>query len=152
MKMWNTRGGRPAAGSAMIALAILAGAAMVAMAQEPDLEELLAVARSEVTAVEIIKWGEDHQGVAKFDTRTGEIWRFNGDVLKSNTKAEWILEVPAVAERAVGTLRLQHANTGGLFLVDAVTGDTWLLRERASDNFGWVAVRNYSSVLTSGSR
>lgn len=143
---------RSSAGSFALGGLVLCSAAMFAMNQDADLDELLTVARSEVTAVEVIRWGKDEHGVAKFDTRNGEVWRFNGDVQKSNTKAEWILEVPAVADRPVGTLRLQHANTGGLFLVDAVTGDTWILRERGSGNYGWVAVRDYSSVLTTGNR
>jgi hypothetical protein len=146
MKKFSNSGGFAIAG------AILGGAAMIAMNQDVDFDELLSVARSDVTAVEIIKWGEDHQGVAKFDTRTGEIRRFSGDVRKGSTSEQWIHEVDGVGARPIGTLRLQHANTGGLFMVDAVSGETWILRERASDNYDWVEVVDYSTVLTTGNR
>jgi hypothetical protein len=83
--------------------------------------------------VEIIQWGDS---VARFDTTTGEIHRYHGDLDKPNVRGQWVSQVRGVSDNTSGLLQLQRPRgvraENALFLVDAVTGDTWLLRHRGT--------------------
>ena len=82
--------------------------------------------------MEIIALGD---GIARIDTSDGSIWRFNGDPRKPNVRAQWVREHRGVDTRPTGALRLTQVR-GATFLVDAGTGETWILRARGS-NFEW---------------
>lgn len=86
-----------------------------------------------VPRVEVIQFGDT---VARFDTATGEIHRFNGDLDKPNVRGQWVRHVRGVSGDTSGLLQLQKPRgvrgEDALFLVDAVTGETWLLRRRGA--------------------
>jgi hypothetical protein len=93
--------------------------------------------------------------IARLDTRTGAVYRFRGDTTNPSVRNTWELRVPPVKEETSGILEIQRiiAPHGELigrnpapievelvpstFLVDVVTGDTWILRRRASTNASW---------------
>jgi len=83
--------------------------------------------------VQIIQFGES---VARFDTTTGEIHRFHGDLDKPNVRGQWVRHVRGVSGDTSGLLQIQKPRgvraKEALFLVDTVTGDTWLLRQRGA--------------------
>lgn len=90
-----------------------------------------------VPRVRVIQWNDS---VARFDTQTGAIHRFNGELDKPNVRGEWISHVPPIREATSGLLEIQtphgvHA-LEATFLVDVITGETWLLRRRGS-NAAW---------------
>ena len=89
-----------------------------------------------VSKVQIINFD---QSVARFDTTTGEIHRFNGSLNKPNVRASWVLKVRGVRGGTSGYLDIQQAG-GASFLVDQVTGDTWILRRRGT-NASWDKLR-----------
>lgn len=84
-----------------------------------------------VSAVRVIRFDDS---VARFDTRTGEIMRFHGNLDNPSTKSVWTRHVPPVTGATSDLLEIQQA-AGHTFLVDAVGGETWLLRKRANDAF-----------------
>jgi hypothetical protein len=92
--------------------------------------------------------------IARLDTRTGAVYRFRGDTTKPGVRNTWELRVAPVDEKTSGILEIQriiapHGELGrnpatidvelvpSTFLVDVVTGDTWILRHRASTNATW---------------
>ncbi len=89
--------------------------------------------------------------IARFDTRSGAIYRFRGDVTNSSVTNTWELRVPAVKEQTSGLLEIQTIDlprrdtplgeAGPVaFLVDIANGDTWILRQGASTNLRWQKV------------
>jgi hypothetical protein len=86
--------------------------------------------------------------IARFDTRSGAIYRFRGDVTNASVTNTWELRVPAVKEETSGLLEIQTIDLPRrdsppgeaepvAFLVDIANGDTWILRKRASTNLSW---------------
>ncbi len=67
----------------------------------------------------------------RLDTRTGELQRFRGNLKDSSGPARWAEFAPAVSERTSGVLDINQVQES-TFLVDLVTGDTWLLRRTAN--------------------
>lgn len=90
--------------------------------------------------------------IAKLNTRTGEVHRFRGDVNVASVQNTWELRVAAVKEANSGILEIQkvpnfHDPAPGheaTFLVDVVTGKTWILRHRASTNASWNLVADWN--------
>lgn len=94
--------------------------------------------------------------IARLDTTTGAVYRFRGDADNPNVRNTWELRVPAVETATSGILEIQRiAIPGSLrddqlgpqeatFLVDVVTGDTWILRHRASTNASWDPVKTFA--------
>jgi hypothetical protein len=82
-------------------------------------------------AVEVINFGDIGLGVGRFDTSSGAIMAYNGDLRSPSGAGEWVREVAGVDSRASGTFRIQQAGTA-FFLVDAAAGRTWILRQRAA--------------------
>jgi hypothetical protein len=93
--------------------------------------------------------------IARFDTRTGAIYRFRGDISNSSVTNTWELRVPAVKESTSGLLEIQTIDLPrrdtppgqgqvAAFLVDIANGDTWILRTRASTNLSWEKVDIFS--------
>jgi hypothetical protein len=89
-----------------------------------------------IPRVRIIQWDDT---VARFDTATGEIHIMRGDLRNPNVRNQWILHVRGV-ERTSGVLDFQQPigvqAIDAPFLVDMVTGDTWILRRRG-DRATW---------------
>ena len=89
---------------------------------------------------------ESDSDIARLDTRTGAIYRFRGDVNKASTRNTWELRVAPVKESS-GWLEVQTIapprRPVTMFLVDIVTGKTWILRQRASTNATWDPVNVY---------
>jgi len=84
------------------------------------------------------------QGLARFDSSTGAIARLNGNLDNASTQLTWSDFVRGV-DRSSGLMEIQQPRGVGnfadaTFLVDIVTGDTWVLRRRGT-NATWDAVR-----------
>ena len=92
--------------------------------------------------------------IARLDTRTGAVYRFRGDTTNPSVRNTWELRVAPVKGKTSGILEIQriiapHGEMGrnpattevalvpSTFLVDVVTGDTWILNHRASTNATW---------------
>ncbi len=80
----------------------------------------------------------DHS-VARFDTSTGAIHRFNGNLDNPGSRASWITHVKGVAGKTSGYLEIQHAG-GATFLVDCKSGSTWILHPRGS-SYTWDEIK-----------
>lgn len=93
---------------------------------------LTATGEQVLSAVRIIRLDDT---VARFDSTTGELMRFRGSLDRPNVRSVWVREAPAVRARTSGLLDIQEA-AGSLFLVDVMSGDTWILRRRAA-NLAW---------------
>ncbi|MHC4080986.1 MAG: hypothetical protein ACYSU2_06660 [Planctomycetota bacterium] len=94
--------------------------------------------------------------IARLDTRTGAVYRFRGDVDNPSVRNTWELRVAPVTDETSGILEIQRvvlpqpkrapnelALKPSTFLVDVVTGDTWILRHRASTNASWDKVETF---------
>ena len=81
------------------------------------------------------------------DTATGAIYRLRGNLDNPSAKTSWLMRVPPVNETTSGLLEIQRPvfNPNAIFLVDIVTGKTWLLRNRASTNRQWMPVEIHRS-------
>ena len=83
------------------------------------------------------------QTVGRLDTRTGAIYMYRGELDNPSVRGYWELRVPGVNEKTSGMLELQRANFNNpeaTFLVDTVTGKTWLLHRRGNHNGTWDVV------------
>lgn len=77
--------------------------------------------------------------VARLDTATGEVSRFSGQLTGTAARGSWLRLARPLTDQTSGFLELQQVG-GAAFLVDVVTGDTWLLRRRGSIA-SWVQVQ-----------
>jgi hypothetical protein len=86
-----------------------------------------------LSRVQIINFND---GVARFDSATGAIHTFSGDPRNPNVRGQWRLHVAGVNGRTSGFLQIQQPlgveARDAAFLVDVVTGDTWVLRRRGT--------------------
>jgi len=82
--------------------------------------------------------------VGVLDTTTGAIYRLRGDLRNPSARNTWKMRVGPIKESHSGQLEIQKIALGQhpelTFLVDQVTGRTWILRRRASTNGSWVLV------------
>ena len=88
-------------------------------------------------ASEIISFGTT---IGLLDTVTGAIYQLSGNLSNPGITQTWELKVPAVKGPTSGFLELQRTTFNSpeaLFLVDRVTGKTWLFRWRSSGNGAW---------------
>jgi hypothetical protein len=87
-------------------------------------------------AMRIIRFDDQ---IARFDTATGELRRFTGTVSGGAANGTWVRLVRPVTGGTSGFLSIRVVGAG-TFLVDDVTGDTWVLR-RASGAIGtWAPI------------
>ncbi len=118
-------------------ITILAGLALIILlGARPAANHFLGTTLSTeriVPRVQIIQFDDS---VARFDTRTGEIHRFNGDLNRPQVRGQWVSVVNGVDSSTSGVLEIQRAEgvraESAVFLVDVIEGDTWLLRHRGS--------------------
>ena len=92
------------------------------------------------SASQIISFDET---IGMLDTTSGAIYRLRGNLDNPGAKLTWEMRVSPVTEANSGMLELQRPTfnaPGTHFLVDQITGDTWVLRRRASENGAWVPV------------
>lgn len=97
-------------------------------------------ARYLLPATQIISFDDT---VGRLDTATGAVYRLRGNLDNPSVRHTWEQRVPPVKEPTSGLLEIQRATfnePGATFLVDIVTGRTWILQRRASDNGTWDAV------------
>lgn len=81
-----------------------------------------------VPAVRVIRLDET---VGRLDTRTGELSRFKGNLRDSSGPGHWSTFAKGVSDSTSGVLDIDQARES-TFLVDLVTGETWLLRRTAN--------------------
>lgn len=89
---------------------------------------------------QVVSYGE---GVGLLDTRNGSISELRGSLDNQSSQLSWFLRVEGV-EGTSGHLEMQspHFNRpDALFLVDVMTGETWILRDRGNNNGSWEPVR-----------
>ena len=106
-----------------IVLAVLATIVVAVAMGAGSATVLLHAEDAVISPVEVFGWDTT---AARLDTTTGEILVFNGDLHARSGRGQWIEAVHGVTSGAT-YLDLQEAN-GAWFLVDVVTGDTWILR------------------------
>jgi hypothetical protein len=78
--------------------------------------------------------------VGRLDTVTGAVYRLRGNLENPSVRHTWQLRVQPVTGRTSGLLEIQRATfnkPSAIFLVDKVTGRTWILRQRASETRSW---------------
>jgi hypothetical protein len=141
-------------GAAVIGIAVGAGGMQVAkqyFVQGPSATQIVLLPGGNVL---------NSSDIARLDTRTGAVYRFRGDTTNPSVRNTWELRVPPVKEKTSGILEIQrivapHGELGRnpadidvelvptTFLVDVVTGSTWILRHRASTNATWDPVEIY---------
>jgi hypothetical protein len=101
-------------------------------------------------AAQIFFWSDE---LALLDTTNGAVYTLRGDLDNASSEPNWRLRVAPVDESS-GYLQLQRAEmddvattitrlSGEIFLVDRITGRTWVLRERASTNGTWDVIERY---------
>jgi hypothetical protein len=84
--------------------------------------------------------------IGRVDTVTGAVYQLRGDVTTPSSAETWELRVPAVKGSTSGLLEIQRATFNqrdATFLVDVVTGRTWLLNRRGNNNGSWDEVKIY---------
>ncbi|NNF42423.1 MAG: hypothetical protein HKN62_05135 [Phycisphaerales bacterium] len=94
-------------------------------------------------AAQIISYDDT---VARLDTATGAVHRLRGNLDNSSVQNSWELRVGPVTGATSGLLEIQKVTfheTDETFLVDIVTGRTWVLRRRASTNGTWDEIKIY---------
>lgn len=90
-----------------------------------------------VPATQVLRLEDD---IVRFDTSSGEAWRFSGTASGPAANGLWIRIVRPVNDSTSQFLQLRRLGTA-IFLIDQVTGETWVLR-RASGAIGsWVNVQ-----------
>ncbi len=134
-------------------LAVVAVAVIVAMGAGSHKQ--LTVDRADVRgfivpASQIISFDDT---VGRLDTRTGAIYRLHGVASdptaaldNPSAKLTWEERVPAVKGDTSGVLEIQRPTFNrpdATFLVDIVTGKTWILRRRASSNRSWEPIETF---------
>lgn len=119
---------------AIVALGAGAAAVLLGGAKGTNRPPIVLTATGDqlLSAVRIIRLDDT---VARFDSTTGELMRFRGSLDRPNVRSVWEREAPAVRAKTSGLLDIQEA-AGSLFLVDVMTGDTWILRRRGV-NLAW---------------
>lgn len=90
-----------------------------------------------VPAVRIIRFDDQ---IARFDTATGEMSRFSGTASGGGASGTWLRLARSVNDSTSQILEIRTV-AGGTFLIDQVTGQTWVLR-RAPGTIGtWINVQ-----------
>ncbi len=82
------------------------------------------------------------EGVGLLNTTTGEIFELRGDLDNASSQLSWFPRVAGL-DGTSGFLQVQSPQFNrpdAVFLVDAVTGATWILRDRGNHNGSWEAV------------
>ena len=77
--------------------------------------------------------------VTRFDTATGELLRFNGDLSGPSAKGLWLRLVRPVTQPTSGFLDVRQVG-GGTFLIDLDTGQSWILRRNTALG-SWIVVQ-----------
>jgi hypothetical protein len=93
-----------------------------------------------VSRVRIINFDDT---IARFDSSTGAIAKYNGNLQNTSVRGTWKPHVEGVRNTS-GLLEIQEAKgpgnfPGAIFLVDIVSGKTWQLNRRGT-NATWDAV------------
>lgn len=98
-----------------------------------------------VPAAQIISFDDT---VGMLDTATGAIYKIRGNLDNASVKNTWQMRVRPVDGATSGLLEIQRPvfdKPDAIFLVDIVTGKTWILRKRASSNRSWEPVEIFRS-------
>ena len=121
-------------------IAIPAIVALVALVAAAPLGPARVFRTLATPVTQIVSYGE---GVGLLDTRNGAISELRGDLDNSSSRLSWFLRVEGV-EGTSGHLEMQSPQWNrpdALFLVDVMTGETWILRDRGNNNGTWESVR-----------
>ena len=134
---------------ALLALvAVMAGAACAFVAGTASGHGRSALAmdrvRFEIPRTKVIAFDRT---VALFDTATGAISEYNGSLDHPTPNSQWLPRIKGVGQETSGLLEIQRAEGVNAvpqptFLVDVITGETWILQRRGNAFEGaWVPVR-----------
>jgi hypothetical protein len=125
------RGGLIAAGLAVAMLIGLGAGRTRSLATLSDDAAVL------LPATQIISF---QTGIGRLDTRTGAVYELRGNVDNPSTKLHWKRRVAPITGETSGWLEIQRATfnePGATFLVDVVTGRTWILNDRGNNSGSW---------------
>lgn len=110
-------------------VAVIMGAGR--MARSGSIQDRM-LAERVLPRVQIIQFDDTF---ARLDTTTGELHLFSGDFRNTSSRSQWRLHAAGVGGNS-GYLEIQQPQgvspTNALFLVDVVTGDTWVLSRRGA--------------------
>lgn len=124
--------------TAIVAVAAMAVGILVAMGVSNAMQATRTV---DIPAAKVISFGD---GIGRLNTVTGAIHQLSGNLSNASARVTWQQRVPPVAGTTSGYLDIQQTNfnsPGEMFLVDTITGDTWIFRWRASGHGSWDAIR-----------
>ncbi len=125
------------AGGLTIATIVCLG---IMIAAAPPLQSVRVFRTLSTPVTQIVSYGE---GVGLLDTRNGSISELRGSLDNQSSQLSWFLRVEGV-EGTSGHLEMQSPQWNrpdALFLVDVMTGETWILRDRGNNNGTWESVR-----------
>jgi hypothetical protein len=74
----------------------------------------------------------------RLDRQTGALFRFRGETGR-NARGTFVSVARPLRENTSGFLEIHRAGRA-TFLIDAVTGNTWILRQRSATNAAWIPV------------
>ena len=77
--------------------------------------------------------------IFRLDTETGALSRFRGTESGRNARGSFVSVAPPLRSPTSGFVDIQQAGNA-TFLVDVVTGQTWILRQRGNSTAAWVEV------------
>ncbi|MHC4427744.1 MAG: hypothetical protein ACYS0D_03970 [Planctomycetota bacterium] len=98
-----------------------------------------------VPAAQIVSFDDT---VGLLNTATGAIYKLRGNLDNASVTNTWQMRVGPVDGTTSGYLEIQRPvfdHPNAIFLVDIVTGKTWILRDRASSNRSWEPVKIHRS-------
>ena len=122
-----------------LAVALVAFVVLVVLVSEVFSAPQRAFRTLDIPVVQVMSY---QQGVGLLDTTTGEIFELRGDLDNASSRLSWFPRVAGLADTS-GFLKVQSPqfnNPDAVFLIDAVTGATWILRERGNNNGSWEKV------------
>ncbi|MCI0366634.1 MAG: hypothetical protein L0219_22445, partial [Phycisphaerales bacterium] len=74
--------------------------------------------------------------IVRFDTATGELFNFEGTLQGSNANGLFRNIAPPVSGSNSGVLEVKRIGQA-TFLIDVLTGETWILRQNSPNNASW---------------
>lgn len=125
--------------TATVAFAVLTLIAAVVFAGPPADRTSPAFRAYAVPVSQVISY---RQGIGLLDTTTGTLFELRGDLDNPSSALSWFPRVEGI-EGGSGYLQVQSPRfirPDAVFLVDVVTGDTWILRDRGNHNGSWEPV------------
>ena len=108
-------------------------------ADDPGFDPNTGAIPSAVTVFSRVRLIEIDDTIFRLNTETGALSRFRGTESGRNARGTFISVAPELRDPTSGFVDIQQAG-GATFLIDTVTGRTWILRQRGNSTASWVEV------------